>query len=860
MSPFSPIEKLTARSLPMVLWLALGSPLAAAVTTPQMENGLDWLEAQVTPDGSWDGNGRAGTFRATATALETLLKFRPETPLASDARRELARMELTTVESIAGQGRVALAEPGGLEFPSGFFVDLIEQARVPARQNAGNTGNAPEGGWGVAPGYGSSTLDTVTALGLLNAAARPGLQVIRQEIAAGESQWFRVILPPEASHARVRVTTVGGVDVRFSNSGIPENSQAFFRVTTGPNIIGSQQSGLRGGQNWIRVTGLAAGTYTVDIRYQIEGEFADAWAEGLAYLESSQNESGGWGLAREMPDSVFVTARVLAALDDFREHFASSIITRNGALHLAALANPDGGFGEPVSSVAVTADAYQALSAFLPQHPARAAALAYLLAKQSPAGDWNGEAYATSRAISALQHSLRDDDADGDGVPDIFDNCRLASNPDQADADGDGQGDACDGDSDGDGLPDSFELAFGSDPLVADSIVAGIPDGDLDFSLDGRSNREAIAAGDDPLVPRIALIAGLNLFTYPVETAAGFSVYDVMAQLGGATAVDRILKFDPNSGQYLEARYSGTIATGTNFAVAGGDGLMVYLKVPRTVEFPGVVSYRQPELHDGPNLLRIPSLPPGSDSHDLFSILSQQGSVASIQRLLPDEARFETFATRAGAPESPPFSVRASETYLVHMEWAKPRFVIGFPAAGANLSTQPITVTGEVGPGVQSVQINGVEATISGNTFTAPGVELTPGENLIEGIAMAGEEAYSIRSVSVNFGDAPDFTLVRGGPAATGTVTVTAAPELLDQLTRYSVQWTGKPAALQFTLASAIRTGPDTISFSYSVAATPGLALGTHQFTVRYALLNDDEEELGPTQGAQVLLRILVVP
>ena len=37
-----------------------------------------------------------------------------------------------------------------------------------------------------------------------------------------------------------------------------------------------------------------------------------------------------------------------------------------------------------------------------------------------------------------------DPDADGDGVPDASDNCPLAANPDQADGDGDGQGNACD--------------------------------------------------------------------------------------------------------------------------------------------------------------------------------------------------------------------------------------------------------------------------------------------------------------------------------------------------------------------------------------------------------------------------------
>ena len=51
--------------------------------------------------------------------------------------------------------------------------------------------------------------------------------------------------------------------------------------------------------------------------------------------------------------------------------------------------------------------------------------------------------------ISAVQ------DRDGDGIGDDVDNCPLLYNPDQADVDNDGTGDACDDDdSDGDGYPD----------------------------------------------------------------------------------------------------------------------------------------------------------------------------------------------------------------------------------------------------------------------------------------------------------------------------------------------------------------------------------------------------------------------
>ncbi len=46
-----------------------------------------------------------------------------------------------------------------------------------------------------------------------------------------------------------------------------------------------------------------------------------------------------------------------------------------------------------------------------------------------------------------------DEDCDGDGIDNHNDNCTEIPNADQADLDGDGAGDACDGDIDGDGVP-----------------------------------------------------------------------------------------------------------------------------------------------------------------------------------------------------------------------------------------------------------------------------------------------------------------------------------------------------------------------------------------------------------------------
>jgi Tol biopolymer transport system component len=89
-------------------------------------------------------------------------------------------------------------------------------------------------------------------------------------------------------------------------------------------------------------------------------------------------------------------------------------------------------------------------------------------------------------------------DPDGDGVPDSQDNCPFTANPNQADNDQDGQGDACDTDDDNDGQSDADETACGSDPLSAASTApdrdgdhrpdCADPDDDNDGWLDGSDN------------------------------------------------------------------------------------------------------------------------------------------------------------------------------------------------------------------------------------------------------------------------------------------------------------------------------------------------------------------------------------
>jgi Ca2+-binding RTX toxin-like protein len=71
------------------------------------------------------------------------------------------------------------------------------------------------------------------------------------------------------------------------------------------------------------------------------------------------------------------------------------------------------------------------------------------------------------------------DDTDDDGIPDLSDNCPSVSNAEQADADVDGQGDACDADIDGDGVPNARDVCSGMSLSQRPVTARGCSEADL---------------------------------------------------------------------------------------------------------------------------------------------------------------------------------------------------------------------------------------------------------------------------------------------------------------------------------------------------------------------------------------------
>jgi Thrombospondin type 3 repeat len=98
--------------------------------------------------------------------------------------------------------------------------------------------------------------------------------------------------------------------------------------------------------------------------------------------------------------------------------------------------------------------------------------------------------------LASLGIELAVSDSDGDGINDDVDNCPAVPNANQADLDGDGQGDVCDADIDGDGFDNDVD-AFPTDPTEwADTDGDGFGDNSDPFPNSDTSATIVVAGND----------------------------------------------------------------------------------------------------------------------------------------------------------------------------------------------------------------------------------------------------------------------------------------------------------------------------------------------------------------------------
>lgn len=164
-------------------------------------------------------------------------------------------------------------------------------------------------------------------------------------------------------------------------------------------------------------------------------------------------------------------------------------------------------------------------------------------------------------APGACGCDVADTDTDGDGVADCVDNCPAVANADQADADSDGNGDACDPPADEDGVPDAIEDGA---PNGGDGNNDGVPDS-TQPNVTSLPNTEGayvtLAVPEGLGLANVAATDNPSPGDMPMgaEFPAGFLTFEVTGlEPGASVAVQIILHTPPESGVNSYWKYGAT--------------------------------------------------------------------------------------------------------------------------------------------------------------------------------------------------------------------------------------------------------------------------------------------------------------
>lgn len=372
--------------------LALASPAWSAT-------GVGYLAAEQNPDGSW-GDPQGSGFRDTTVVLDSLAALGLTGASYTQGIAYLAGTEASNldylsrqVQTLVGAGQDASALTSALL--DGQNAEILDPSDP----------SFPGRGWGVAAGFGSDPLDTALALRALEAEGFGGGVVVASEDVgvSSTSQPHPFDFALGSSGLRIYVAGTSGLMRLFIET--PTSGTLFIDLS--PASVPVTLAGLpeEPGTYVLSVENLSAASlaYTLDAFFlRADGFDVSRHTKALLYLSLVRNADGGWGTGPATDSSFMITAEVLRTLAGDTSYASDAVIGDSVAL-LAALQNPDGGFGSSGTSEPYeTGLARLSIARADSTHPSLSAADSYLRAQQQANGSWTQDPYATALALRSL--------------------------------------------------------------------------------------------------------------------------------------------------------------------------------------------------------------------------------------------------------------------------------------------------------------------------------------------------------------------------------------------------------------------------------------------------------------------------
>lgn len=362
---------------------------------------LDYLLATQAAGGTWEP-GTPTSTRASTAALAALLLY----GTAPDAvERGRSALDLTPAKNFDDLARRTQLFSALGQDVTGAVTELLDGQSSLVSDS--DSPSYPGHGWGLAAGFGSSTLDTALVRAALVAAGLSGgLAVGSEAVAAGASSaahsW---VVPPGVTDAFLRIRRVSGGSLRF-NLTPPGSGPVFVDVAPRSTLLEVGPLPTTPG-TWTLVvqnTGGVAASYSAETGFTTADGF-DSFrlSAPLIYLARTQNADGGWGIGFDTGSHLMITAEVLRSLAAAGAQFVGPQILVAGSNWLLSHANADGGYSsEPgTSNVGETALVMQALKAVSPATSLTAAAT-FLRNAQQHDGSWGASPYLTAAVLEAL--------------------------------------------------------------------------------------------------------------------------------------------------------------------------------------------------------------------------------------------------------------------------------------------------------------------------------------------------------------------------------------------------------------------------------------------------------------------------